>query len=410
MKIFENKKAGIKRRVSLLGIELYTAEDNDEYREQHFLGGLFSAKRLKSLIKERKTYRIFNIPVIERTLENDVYKYYIFGCLVNKFAQPAVFYNKYLKTLNFEYDDVYILNGSSGEIYLFFAYLAKAFLSRNKSSQPLFVAAQNYHVDIVRLFYPQAKCILIKNLKVKTLNNEWLYNGHRFFILFSGTHFEQVEKDIKTKEIGEVHYFESILRTLNLQKSDISDANTMPDASVQNTMHSKVAKTGLNFKNFVILAPEALTCEELPVAFWERLAAELQERGCDIYLNLTTQNYNISGCKTADLDYRELLSLAFSAKAVISLRSGLSEFLLQTNIPNIAIYTRFRNRALYAFSIDKEIGGFTMKKLPFTKPELVKEINSADFESEEMLISEILKNFDSFFKSENLGSREECPV
>ena len=63
-----------------------------------------------------------------------------------------------------------------------------------------------------------------------------------------------------------------------------------------------------------------------------------------------TQNYNISGCKTVDLDYRELLSLSYSAKAVISLRSGLSEFLLQTNIPNITVYTKFRNRALYAFS------------------------------------------------------------
>ena len=52
-------------------------------------------------------------------------------------------------------------------------------------------------------------------------------------------------------------------------------------------------------------------------------------------------------------------------KAVISLRSGFSEFLLPTGIPNISVYTKFRKKTKNAFSVDKGIEGFSMLKIHF---------------------------------------------
>jgi hypothetical protein len=96
------------------------------------------------------------------------------------------------------------------------------------------------------------------------------------------------------------------------------------------------------------------------------------------------------------LDFAELYCLAQKAKAIISLRSGLSEFVLPTNIPNIAIYTKFRDRNPdVAFSVERGIAGFSMLKMPFINEDKIIEINADKYKTLDELKEVTIKSFES---------------
>ena len=165
-------------------------------------------------------------------------------------------------------------------------------------------------------------------------------------------------------------------------------------------MDNKISKTKLRRDNFIIIAPEGYTHSELPKEFWQKLIYALKEKGFDIYINVTNKKNIIKGCKHADLNYSEVFCLAKEAKAVISLKSGFSEFMLACKIPNIAIYTKFRKITKNACPTEKVMAGFSMLKLPFVNKNLIKEINYENYNNDEALISDII-NF-----LERLSSKE----
>ena len=242
------------------------------------------------------------------------------------------------------------------------------------------------------MYIPNAQYIYIKKPKIKFVRNKWHFNNHNFYMIFSREHFFGVEEDIKQQEIGEVHYFDSILKTLNLTKEDLSCPSIFLPETLETTTMQKARKMNLSLDKFVILAPEALTCEELPVSFWQNLTDEFQKRNIDVFLNVMDEKYQLNGIKTIKLDFQEIYYLATKAKAIISLRSGLSEFLLPTNVLNIAIYTKFGGRIQNAVISEKTMKSFSMLKLPFVNKEKIIELNFENYNNEKELIEEILKN------------------
>lgn len=390
-KLFENKKINSTTRVvSILGIQIYKTEDNERERIQHILGNFIYTKKIKSKIKELKIFKILGFPISKRIIEDDICSYYCLGKLVSRHHLADLFFKNKLKKIKYNFDDIYILHSNSGEIYLFFAYLAKAFLRKNNSKKPLFVATQKYHIDILKLYYPEARYIYIPGMRFKTQSHIWKTRGHTFYILFSGNHFTKVEEDIKNQEIGQVHYLKSILKTLNLTENDFYKPIICDDIDLETKLNNKVSKINLKLNSFIIIAPEAMTCSELPRTFWIKLAQKLQQNKYDIYLNITDKANSIPECKTLDLSYRETYFLAKKAKAVISLRSGLSEFLIPTNTPNIAIYTKFRKCTKNAFPVDKGLEGFSMLKMPFIEAAKICEINADNYKDEDTLLEEVM--------------------
>lgn len=403
MKIFENKKTKNIRTVSILGFPLYVVEDTKKYRTQKILSGLIFTQKLKSKIKERKIFKFLNIPVSKRVIENDIVKYYSFGRLVKTIPFIKLFYNEYLKKVKIDYDDVYILNSNSGELYLFFAYLVKAVLNNNNSQKPLFIATQKYHIDIMKLYFPDAQYILREDIKIKTKSDKFEYNGHKFFMIFSGNHFEKVELDIKNNEIGTVHYLSSAIKTLGIKVEDSYSPKPIIPNHVNNDLIKKINDIDLKLSNFVIIAPEANTCEELPKDFWIKIVDEIKNEGCDIFLNIINKKNKISNCKTASITYSELFALSQKAKAIISLRSGLSEFLLPTNVPNISIYTKFDGRGPdKAFPVNKGIEGFSMFKMPFVNKQKIVEINAENYKTMDELKDITIESFKNLVNQERI--------
>lgn len=393
-KIFSDLRTQKGRCIKLFCFKLFEEFNNETFRLQKFCGGFITTKKIFSPARERKVLKILNIPISERIIANDKLQYKIFNCPIKKINLPDIFYKKYLKDVQYEYDDVYILHANSGETYLFFAYFAKTLLNKNNSQKPLFIATQNYHVDILKMYLPNANVIYLKNFYTKTKSDKWLVNGHNCYMIFSRVHFSNIEKSIYKKEIGQVHYLDSINKTLEISEKDYTKPIVKISQEVKQTLNDKIKPLNLNLQNFVIIAPEAQTCEELPTSLWKNIVKELQKRGFDIFLNIVDKNSSIEGCKTVFLNYQEAFALAQKAKAVISLRSGFTEFLLPTEIPNITVYTKFRKRKKLAFSVEKTISAFSMHKFPFINHDLVCELNIDDFDHEKDLLKTIFENFD----------------
>lgn len=395
MHLFKNEKIDNIRMVTLFGLPVYSTKVTIKSRTQRVLGGLIYTIKLNCKTKERKMVKILNKTVSERVLENDTMRYYLFGRLIKTFHLMQKIYDKYFKNLNIQYDDVYILSSNSGEIFLFLAYLAKAVFKKNNSKAPLFVATKKYHIDILKMYLPTVPHIFIEGMQLKIQGDAFEFRGHKFFMIFSGSHFERVELAVKNQEIGTTHYLKSIIDTLCVSEDDCYRPNPVISLDVNKSLSNKISEIDLRLNNFVIVAPEALSCSELPMGFWEQIVSELKKQGYDVFLNITEQKNYINGCKTTLLTFSELYSLSQKSRGVISLRSGLSEFILPANIPNVSIYTRFRNKTSdRAFLVDKGIAGFSMFKIPFVNHSMIVELNADGYVSLDELKEITMKSFE----------------
>lgn len=372
----------------------YSKEKSDTFRVQKYFFNVISSFMERTGLTEHKGLRFFNIPIWERIINNDIREYYLCGKLIKKECLGDIFYRKYLRRLNLEYDDIYFLSANSGEIYLFFAYLAKAFLSKNGTKNPLFIATKRYHIDLIKMYQPHAQYILIDGYKNYIRGNVVDVNGHRCFNIFSSQHFFNFEQDLKGNEAGRVHYFSNIMSTLSLSTEDFS----VPDFSItQDVMCSvaqKASQNHLDLNNFIFVAPEAQSCKCLSQTFWTNLASALKKLGFDVFLNILDKKNSINSCKSFDLSYQEAFYLASRAKAVVSLRSGLTEFLLPLKGVNITIYTKFRTSSWQNCAVQKIMEGYSMLKLPFVESELISELNAEQYASEAELLNKVLSELD----------------
>ena len=231
---------------------IYTKTDNNEYTLQNIAGNFISTKKITDL-KEEKTIKIFNFSIGKTTLQDNIYKCYLFNLLIKQTHLADIFFKNRLKKLNFEYDDIYLLHSNSGEMFLFFAYLVKLFLQKNNSKNPLFIATKKYHIDLLNMYLPEAKYIFINNLKLKTQTDTWNFNGHKVYILFSHNYYDKIESDIKNCETGSAHYFQNMLEALNISEINLMNNKIQITSDTKETMNTKISKTKLNRNNFIII-------------------------------------------------------------------------------------------------------------------------------------------------------------
>lgn len=295
------------------------------------------------------------------------------------------FYRDYFKYLPNEFDNVYILHANSGEAYCFLAYLAKACLKKDGTEKPLFVATKGYHEDIIEIFWPKANYVYynlyLKEPRLNIVGDFKEYNGHKYRQLFSPRHFNLVNSNL-----GRIHYFDAMLQTLGLDRADV----TKPTPKIPKKIITKVTKIaeeiGLNLDKFVILAPEALTTDLMSTSFWRDLVKELYRAGFDVFLNVT-QPIDLN-CKKYDLTYKELFALATLSKGVVSLKSGLSEFLLTTGVKNIVLAKRFHWSP--ALTTQQCLDAYSIMKLPFVDKNIHFEVNTDLYRNEKSLIEHVL--------------------
>ena len=179
-----------------------------------------------------------------------------------------------------------------------------------------------------------------------------------------------------------------------MKENEINFRNPVLSYENEASMLKKIENLKLNLDNFVFIAPEAQSCMLLDNSFWVSLIKSFKEKGYDVFVNLVDNSVDLTGAeyKSCFLTYSEVFALAQKSKKIISLRSGLTEFLVQTNIPVDVLYTKFRNRHFYDdMSVEQVMSGFSIRKLYNVNPKLINEYNFQNYARQD-LINEITKN------------------
>ena len=365
MLLFENKKIGKVRIIKLFGVTVYTTVSDYKRRKQWLLGNFISTVKAEELDVQIKTIKFFGRQVARRERNADYEKKYILNKLVKNLDLKREFINKYRKYVK-GYDDIIILNAKSGETYLFLTHIFDVFIKKNNCKNILLIATKIYHMDLINLICPEIAHVYIKNIKLLK-NSKTIIDKQNFYTVFVGDYFYQVEQNIKNNPIGTFHYFKSILDNLGIKEDEIGFRKISIPKHIENSAILKAKKIGLNLNNFIFLAPEAASCKEINTSFWLELAEKLKDQGFDVFFNIANKKSNIKGksIKKTNLTFAEAFALARMSRGIVSLRSGLSEVLLQTNLPMCILYTNFKNRHIYGeMPVERVMSGFGINKLP----------------------------------------------
>lgn len=399
MKIFENIKTDREKIYKLFGFTIIkeTLDYATAEKHQSFCGGFVTMVKHKNVIanQHKKDIKVFGKSVLKRLDEGDFQTYYFLNKPIKKFSAVKEFKHKYFKYFDKKYDDIYILQADSGEIYLLLTYLINELIKRNQSKAPLLVATKKYHVDMIEMLCPNIPYIYIKKMRFKIVDDVFKIDNFRFFYLFSRAHFMSARMGIKQNEAGKNHYFDAILNRLNISKADLTMNKIIVPDHIEESMRKKIEKTGLNLEKFVFIAPEAISCKLYDEDFWCELINQFQAKGYDVFANIVSNEmklYSATNYKSTWLTYGEAFALAKYAKKIVSLRSGFTEFLLQTNVPTYVLYTKFRyGYSFNALNASLVLSGFSLIKLPYINKEKIKEFNMFETSPKDCL-DEILEN------------------
>lgn len=383
MKIYEYMKNDNEITAKLFGFPIM--EQKSDYmaaeRYQTFLGGLITTLKINDKYTDcsNKEIKFLGKTILKRDEKDDYRIYYIGNKEIRRFSLLDEFKKQYFKYFDNQYDDIYILRANSGETYLTLTYILDKLIKINNSKKPLLVATLKYHVDMIKMICPELPYIYVGEFKLKLVKTSFVIDNFRFFLLFNNSHFKQVLKEIKKQDLGKYHYFYAILDRFNITENDIKIRPITVNSDDERTMLEKVKKTGLNLEKFIFLAPEAQSCKLYDEDFWCELVNRFQTSGYDVFVNLVDNQIKLEDAinyKTCYLTFAEAFSLAKRSRKIVSLRSGLTEFLLQTNVPIDVIYTKFKKRHLFEdMDTYHVMAGFDLKQLPFVDKSRIREFN-----------------------------------
>lgn len=314
-------------------------------RVQKFLGNLFVTERIcdEILFHVEKVFKIFGFSFLKRIEDGILIKWYFFNFLFNTIDLKKIFIKKYSKVFGKTNDCIFFLSSNSGEAYIFLTHVLDVILKRYDAKKPLIVATKKYHVDLIKTICPEIPYRLVKPLKFQFKDDVLINENQKYFLVFSQQHFLQVLSDVKKRNVDYSHYYSAILSRCNVKYDDVAFRKVFISSSIENSMLSKIKDISLNLDNFVLICPGALSAAGLSNSFWQDLVNKYKQQGIDVFVNLVGCSLDLSNVayKTCYLTYSELFSLATRAKRIVSLRSGLCEYLLQTGVPTYVLYSNF---------------------------------------------------------------------
>ena len=300
------------------------------------------------------------------------------------------FWDNYISEIEFDFDDVYILSANSGEINAFVAYLAETVFKKNGSKNPLIVATKNYHKDIVEMYLPNYNSVYydcyLFTFGLRDLGASWEYNDHNIYIMYSANHFSKVNCfGLKN------YYYNAIVDYVGLSYTDSQVPNWTIKQEIKDSVLKKIEHLNLDIDNFVILTPEAATFSELKPEFWNEFSLRLKDIGLSTFFNISkfSNDYTKDG-EFPILSYQEIFYLATLSKAIVSLRSGLTEFLIPTNTPLITLFSCCWNNP-----VEETRPIYSVMDLPHVTEDKVSELYTQNYSNTELLIEEIIEKIKS---------------
>lgn len=402
MKIYTYTKHSNNKKLKLFGCTIFQNKLCYEKRIRYkkFLKGFIT---ITTIYGNNYSYRlegqirIFGKSLIKWDYKDDFVFYYFINKEIYRVRSPyspySQFINQYIKPLGNAYDHIYMIMPHIGETYLLLTYIIDILIKKDNSKKPLLVLRYKYHADIIQMICPNIPYIFFNITNVDSFNfkERIISSNVRISVPLPMSYFEeqQLDKDLWIPN-NKCHYFDHILKYLDIEYEDIAMRPIIVPEIIKQTMRNKINKTGLNFKKFVFLAIEAQSIKTYSNDFWEELITKLQSKGYDVFINLTQNNTSLNkdlNYKTSDLTLGEAFALAQQAKKIVILRSGLAEFLLQTGTDMYVLNSSTTDWLSVTHTSEEVQSYFNLNKLPFVSKENIHQLNIS-----EMSVKHCIKN------------------
>lgn len=320
-------------------------------------------KHINNGLKNKSIY-IFNLCIYKQIHEKYHKKIFLFKILIYNKSLIKIIFSAIKKKYNTQVDDIYILTTNSGEAYLILTYFINALIKKNNSKHPLVVATKKYHTDLINSITPWINYVYIKKTSFVFLDYLTSIDKRRIFTLF-GHEFEKSEVD----NIN-FHYYLNIQNYLQVKHLNKINLISHSKDYITN-FDNRLKKENINISNLIFLSPCATSCKSLPVDFINKLIKILNNKGFSVFINdaITLQGLDSSlDWFSTKLTFNEAFLMAKKSKKIIIVRSGFSEFLIQTNVNMDIIYTDFNYDLKNSF-----LKSFTVSKIPKIHNSIIRE-------------------------------------
>lgn len=381
MKLIEyNKFTRDEKELRILSARVFHKKKERTTTTKTLCGILFRSVKQTLPDKQIKTYTFLNLLTLRCVRTNMISDYFIGNFKIYSHNFTPGFIKKYKKQLPKEYENFFIINGHSGELYTLCAFYVAAILNKYKNVK--FLCTNSVHKKIWNLFWSNIEVDMLEGFQPAAFDRQFNYNNQNFYYTFA----------IDPELLG-AHRIDASISNLNLTRADLIKKEIIFSEQDKMSFNQKLKNMKLNTEKFVIFAPEAESMQPIHNDFWKKLANGFKEKGYDIYLNALKNNSKIDGIDSTFLTYPEIMQLAKISKGSVSLRSGFTEFLSYYDIPVHVIYTYY-----YSWehvSIEERNAGFAkdyIKNYPFRNKDITYEYKYFDYD-DDRLIDEILAKF-----------------
>ncbi len=290
-----------------------------------------------------------------------------------------------------KYKNYVIIRSAIGETYMLQFFLKEYMKNHSMSfDDTCFVSYRKELSDLFKMYNSDAHFYYVPidfgKLSYSVDKSYYKYDDANFHVYVNKQFIFKLMDRYKRKE--KIHYYDSLLNYFKIDRKKLLPLDPEFTDDIDTTTNNKLAHLNLNYDNFVILAPEALSVKSLSVDFWNSLEELLKDKGYDVY-------WNISGAKTfkdkkyAKLNLMEIKYLADRAKGIVGMSSGFIETLSRCPGKICVLYTPLK---LNNISSAQMLISHSKKLFPFTNPENIYEFES-DFDNE----CELLENIGRIF-------------
>lgn len=134
MKLYEYIKSKNSRTLKILGFTIMTKSVGGGKSVQKILGGLVTTFRISFGYLYEKEIKLLGCSFSIRYDENNYLTYSIFGKTIYKISlfniRAKRFKKRYFTYFDRQYDDIYLFNTNSGEVYMTLAYFIDALIEK----------------------------------------------------------------------------------------------------------------------------------------------------------------------------------------------------------------------------------------------------------------------------------------
>ena len=308
-------------------------------------------------------------------------------CLIFRWSRVGAWLRWLDSCLPQEYDDVYLFRHHIGETCVELMHFRERVAAMG-SQKPLAVARNAAYKELLDMYLPgevAACCVPMNVEEVFDALGEHdarsgdvaVRVGRRRFICSTPRVVQEMRRLLPTEP--QLHFYTYMTHSVGIQPGAPCATPRVP-TEAQQAAARRLRELRLCAGDYVLLAPEAATMEQLPVEFWRKLAAALRARGWVALVNAASP---LQGECCIYPSPGELYALAQMARGVICMGSGLAVLLATAGVSMDVLFTPFADKkAGYDAALAMQV--YSLRRLPGVHPDIC-EYNAAEGAAGEVL-------------------------